>query len=78
MCYPLKIRTIIIIIIINMVSWQKMMSRLPGENLNYFIFWSYCPLQILTLKTCSQDISKTFTASSLKLFQLEDYLVNFF
>ena len=33
-------------------------------------FWSYCPLQILALKTCSQDISKTITASSFRLSQL--------
>ena len=48
------------------------MIRLPDENLkkSYFIFLSFCPLQILALKTCSQDISKTITASSLKLFQL--------
>ena len=42
-----------------------MMSRLPDENLK-----KYCPLQILAFKTCSQDISKTITASSLKLCQL--------
>ena len=48
-----------------------MMSRLPGENLkkSYFLL-SYCPLQILELKTCSLDISKTITASSFKLCQL--------
>ena len=34
------------------------------------IFSSYCPLQILALKTCNQDISKTITASSFKLGQL--------
>ena len=66
----------------NMVSWQTMMSRLPDENLkkSYFIFLRNCPLQILALETCSQDISKTITASSLKLCQLiiglwVDYLV---
>ena len=52
-----------------MVSWQKMVSRLPGENKKSY-FFRYCPLQILALKTCSQDISKTTTASSLKLCQL--------
>ena len=36
---------------------------------SYFIF-SYCPLQILALKTCSRDISKAFTAISFKLGQL--------
>ena len=34
------------------------------------ILLSYCPLQILALKTCSQDISKSITASSFKLGQL--------
>ena len=49
-----------------------MMSRLPGENLKkvVVVFLSHCPLQILPLKTCSQDISKTITTSSLKLCQL--------
>ena len=49
-----------------------MISRLSGENLkkSYFIFLSYCPLQILVLKTCNQDTTKTITASSLKLCQL--------
>ena len=38
----------------------------------------YCPLQILALKTCSQDISKTITASSLILCQLiEDIELNY-
>ena len=36
----------------------------------YFSFLSYCPLQILALKTCIQDISKTITASSFKLGEL--------
>ena len=61
-----------------------MMSRSPGEKLkkkSYFFFlFIYCPLQILALKTCSQNISKTITASSIKLCQLiedneENYLV---
>ena len=40
-----------------------MMSRLPYEKLKKkVILFSYCPLQILALKTCSQDISKTITA----------------
>ena len=34
------------------------------------IFLIYCPLQIRPLKTCNKDISKTITASSLKLGQL--------
>ena len=51
-----------------------MMSRLPDENKKkVIIFFSYSPLQILALKTCSQDISKTITASSLKLCQLIEY-----
>ena len=33
---------------------------------HYFIFSNYRPLQNLALKTCSQDISKTITASSLQ------------
>ena len=33
-------------------------------------FSSYCLLQILAWKTCNQDISKTITASSIKLGQL--------
>ena len=43
-----------------------------GRNMLHFIWLSYCPLQILPLKNCSQDtcISKTITASSLKLCQL--------
>ena len=32
----------------------------------------YCPLQILALKTFSQDISKTITATSLKLCQVNE------
>ena len=36
----------------------------------FFFFLSYCALQILVLKTCNQDISKTITASSFKLGQL--------
>ena len=31
---------------------------------------SYCPLKILALKTCSQGVLKTITASSFKLSQL--------
>ena len=37
---------------------------------SYFIFLSYCLLQMLALKTCNQDISKTITASSFNLVQL--------
>ena len=48
------------------------MSTKPGENVkkSNFIFSSYYPLQISTLKTCNQDISKTITANSFKLGQL--------
>ena len=46
-----------------------MMSRLPEEKLKKS-FFSYCPLQILALETCSQDISKIITASSFKLCEL--------
>ena len=48
-----------------------MMSRFIGENLktSYF-FLNYPPLQILTLKICNHDISKTITARSFKLGQL--------
>ena len=34
------------------------------------LFLTYCPLQILALKTCNQDISKTITASKFNLRQL--------
>ena len=49
-----------------------MMSRSIGENLKKVIlfFSNYLPLQILTLKICNHDISKTITARSLKLNQL--------
>ena len=47
-----------------------MMSRFPDENL--IIFFSFCHLQILALKICSQDISKTITANSLQLCQLTE------
>ena len=33
---------------------------------------SYCPLQILALKTCHQDISKIIVARSFKHGQLVD------
>ena len=33
-------------------------------------FSNYLPLQIWTLKICNHDISKTITATSLKLGQL--------
>ena len=49
------------------------MSRLPGEiclkKVYFFIIFSYCPLQILALKTCNQVISITITASRFKLGQ---------
>ena len=35
-----------------------------------FFFLNYLPLQILTLKICIHDISKTITARSFKLGQL--------
>ena len=38
--------------------------------MKHILFSSDCPLQILALKPCSQDISKTNTASSYKLGQL--------
>ena len=38
------------------------------KKLSYF--FELCPLQILALKTCCQDISKTITATSFKLGQL--------
>ena len=50
------------------------MTKLPGGNLkkSYLFYSSYCPLQIWSLKTCSQDISKIIIASSFKLGQLID------
>ena len=49
-----------------------MMSRSIGENLKkkFYFFSNYLPLQILTLKICNHDISKTITAWSFKLGQL--------
>ena len=48
------------------------MSRLPGENKKKVIlfFSSYCTLQIWSLKTCHQDISKIIAARSFKHGQL--------
>ena len=48
------------------------MSRLPGEILDksYYIFSSYCPLQIWALKICNKDIAKKFIDRSFKLGQL--------
>ena len=49
-----------------------MMRKLIGENFkksNYF-YSNNLPLQILTLKNCIDDISKTITARSFKLGQL--------
>ena len=37
---------------------------------NIFFFSNYLPLQILTLKICNHDISKTKTARSFNLGQL--------
>ena len=47
------------------------MSNLVKIFFKKVFFLSYCPLQILSLKTCNQGISKkTITASSFKLGQL--------
>ena len=36
-------------------------------------FWNYLPLQILSLKICNHDISKTITAWNFKLgLKIED------
>ena len=52
----------------NSGKWEDNLVKIVKK---YFTFFSsYCPLQILALKTCSQDISKTITASSFKLCQL--------
>ena len=47
-----------------MVSGQKMVRKIPGENLKkyVFIFFIYCLLQILALKTCSQNIYKNYNS----------------
>ena len=37
---------------------------------DFFFFSIYCPLQILALKTCHQDISKIIVARSFKHGQL--------
>ena len=37
---------------------------------NVVFFSSYCPLQILTSKTCNKDISKTIIARRLRFGQL--------
>ena len=42
------------------------MFHKPSSNL----VLNYLPLQIRTLKICNHDISKSFTARSLKLGQL--------
>ena len=47
-----------------------MMSRLPDENFKKKFVFSYCPLQILALETCNQDISDNIIASSFKHGQL--------
>ena len=49
-----------------------MISRLIGENLrkSYFNFLNHLSLQILPLKICNHDISKTITARSFKQDQL--------
>ena len=36
------------------------------------VFFNYLPLQIWTLKTCNNDISKTVTNRSFKLCQLKE------
>ena len=60
--------------LLQQVASNLIMSRLSGENLNksYFIFSSYCPLQIWALETCNQDIYKIIIASSFKHGQLVD------
>ena len=49
------------------------MSRISGEKQkkSFYIYSSYCPLQIWALKTCNQDISKISIASSFKHGQLQ-------
>ena len=39
---------------------------------SYFIFSSYCPLQIWALKICNQEIANIIIASSFKHGQLVD------
>ena len=48
------------------------MSRSIGENLKKYVYFflNYLPLQIMTLKICNHDISKSITARSFKLGQL--------
>ena len=48
------------------------MGRLPGEifDKSYFIFSSYCPLQIWALKNFNQDIWKIIIDKRFKLGQL--------
>ena len=57
------------------------MSRLPGENkkkyISFFtyhhcIFFKLKPFANLDIKTSNKDISKTITASSLRLGQLKE------
>ena len=47
-----------------------MMSRLSDENFKKMFYFNYLSLQILTLKICNRDISKTIIARSFKLGQL--------
>ena len=49
-----------------------MMRKLIDEIVKKsdFTFSNYLPLQILTLKICNHDISRTITARSFKLGQL--------
>ena len=47
-----------------------MISRLIGDKIKSYFFSDYLPLQVLTLKICNHDISKTITARSFKLGQL--------
>ena len=58
-----------------------MMSILSGEIKEkvIHIVWSYCPLQIWTLKTCNEDVSKSIISRSFKLGQLieDDFKVTF-
>ena len=58
------------------------MSRLHGENFDqsYFIFLSYCHLQILALETCIKDekICKNYSSFKHILFELMLYKQNIF
>ena len=54
-----------------MVSCQKMVSRLPGENSKeIFYFFELLPVANLGMETCNQDISKISKASSFTFHPL--------